>query len=221
MAEVKFCGMTRDEDVHEAARLGAAFVGVIMTQSPRRVAPERAQGLFASLAGTAVKRVAVFGDEPLDHVVEASRIAGADVVQLHGGSSIDPQAVKRLRSELGVEVWRVIRVGPDGLDDQQRAVFNEADGVLLDTLATGALGGTGKRFDWSAVAGDVPNRRRSGRLVVAGGLRPENVREAIDRLSPDVVDVSSGVESAPGVKDHARMAAFMTAVRQTTTAPAQ
>jgi phosphoribosylanthranilate isomerase len=86
--------------------------------------------------------------------------------------------------------------------------------VLLDTFALSTLGGTGQPFDWEAVAGDVRDLRFGRCLIVAGGLRPENVRGAIDRLAPDVVDVSSGVEAAPGIKDQGKMAAFMTAVRQ-------
>ena len=214
MTEVKFCGMTREEDLREAARLGASFVGVVMTESPRRVAPERASELFASIAGTPVKRVGVFGDEPVAEVVRVSRIAGFDVVQMHGSVTMAAEGLTRLHGELGLEVWRVIRVGPGGLTPEQHAAFLEADGVLLDTRVDGSLGGTGTPFDWDAVAADAKERRAGHRLIVAGGLRPDNVRLAIDRLGPDVVDVSSGVESSPGVKDHARMAEFMTEVRR-------
>ena len=98
--------------------------------------------------------------------------------------------------------------------DQGEQRLDGADGVLLDTLAVSALGGTGVAFDWQAVHGEVRDLRFGRRLIVAGGLNPGNVREAIERLAPDVVDVSSGVESTPGVKNHQRMAEFMTAVRQ-------
>jgi phosphoribosylanthranilate isomerase len=145
-------------------------------------------------------------------------VAGVDVVQVHGGA-LKPEGFKQIRRELGVDLWRVIRIGRGGLTAGQLGAFAGVEGVLLDTLVKGALGGTGVAFDWDAVAADVRARRAGRRLIVAGGLRPDNVRLAIDRLGPDVVDVSSGVESAPGVKDHARMAAFMTAVRQTTPAP--
>jgi len=221
VTEVKFCGMTREEDVRHAARLGAAFVGVIMTESPRRVAPERAAELFSSIDGTPVRRVGVFGNEPVAVIMNAARGAGVDVVQVHTDAMLDADEVHRLREDLGVEVWRVIRIGPAGMTVDQRAAFQDVEGVLLDTLVKGALGGTGIPFDWDAVADSVRDRPTGQRLIVAGGLRPENVRQAIDRLSPGVVDVSSGVESAPGVKDHLRMAAFMAAVRQTTSAPVQ
>jgi phosphoribosylanthranilate isomerase len=211
VADVKFCGMTRDEDVREAARLGASYVGAIMTESARRVAPERARELFAALDGSGVRRVGVFGDEPVAEVIHACRIAGVDVVQWHGAAALESE-FERLKRDLGVELWRVVRVGPSGLR-RHRSAFDGTDGILLDTFVKGALGGTGSSFDWQSVATDVRVRRVGHRLIVAGGLRPDTVRAAIDQLSPDVVDVSSGVESGPGVKDHQRMADFMAAVR--------
>ena len=220
MVEVKFCGMTREEDVRAAVELGAGFVGVIMTESKRRVTPDRAKSLLEVLAGTSVQSVGVFGDEPIDELIAASRTAGCDVVQMHG-AAIDARDVIRLREELGAEVWEVIRVAPDGLTESQRKASTDADGVLVDTLARGALGGSGTPFDWRVAATAIRDLRLGRKLIVAGGLRPENVRFAIERLAPDVVDVSSGVESAPGVKDHERMAAFMTAVRPVTSAPTQ
>jgi phosphoribosylanthranilate isomerase len=207
--------MTREEDVREAVRLGASYVGAIMTESARRVTPERARELFAAVEGTGVRRVAVFGDEPVGDVVHACRNAGVDVVQWHAAAALEAD-FERVRRELGVQLWRVIRIGPSGLR-RQRLTFDEADGVLLDTFVKGALGGTGRTFDWQGVAADVRKRRQGLRLIVAGGLRPETVTGAIQQLSPDVVDVSSGVESGPGVKDHQQMAAFMAAVRQAST----
>ena len=215
MTEVKFCGMTRVDDVREAIRLGAGFVGVILTVSPRRVTPDQAAALLAPLEGTAVRSVGVFGDEPLDAIISMVRVAGCDIVQLHGASPRTGQA-EQLRRELGVEVWRVVRVGPAGVSDAQWAAAADGDGLLLDTLTNTALGGTGVAFDWRAMSDDVRGRRAGRRLIVAGGLRPDNVREAIERFAPDVVDVSSGVESAPGVKDHDSMAAFLSAVRRAT-----
>jgi len=213
VVEVKFCGMTRDEDVREAARLGAAFVGTILTVSPRRITAEQAHALFEALEGTPVKSVCVFGDEPLEDVIDMAKRAGCDVVQLHGRTN-SAAVTDRLRQELDVEVWHVVRVGPQGIARQERDGLDGADGVLLDTLAVSALGGTGTTFDWQAVHGDVRDLRFGRRLIVAGGLNPGNVREAIERLAPDVVDVSSGVEAGPGVKNPHLMSAFMTAARQ-------
>ena len=220
MLEVKFCGMTREDDVRAAVELGAGYVGAIMTESKRRVTPDKAKSLFAVLAGTPVFSVGVFGDEPIDEMIDAARTADCDVVQMHG-ASIDAKAVMRLREELDVEVWEVIRVAPDGLTEAQLKASTDADGVLVDTLARGALGGSGTPFDWRVAATAIRDLRLGRKLIVAGGLRPDNVRFAIERLAPDVVDVSSGVESAPGVKDRELMAAFMTAVRPVTSAPTQ
>lgn len=205
--------MTNEEDVRAAVDLGAAFVGTVLTESKRRVTPDRAKSLFAVLDGTPVKSVGVFGDESLEDVIDAARLAGCDVVQFHGRGH-RPDDSDRLRSELDVDVWHVVRVGPEGVVGTDRDGASSADGVLLDTFAVNALGGTGQPFDWESVAGEVRDLRFGRCLIVAGGLRPDNVRWAIERLAPDVVDVASGVESAPGVKDHQKMAAFMAAVRQ-------
>lgn len=213
MVEVKFCGMTREEDVRDAVTLGASYVGAILTESPRRVTVDRALSLFSVLDGSTVRSVCVFGDEPLPEVIAGARRAGCDVVQLHGRDH-RAETADVIRQALDVEVWRVVRVGPDGIDGQDRDGIAGADGVLLDTMAVSALGGTGRPFDWQAVHGDVRDLRFGRRLIVAGGLHPENVRGAIDRLAPDVVDVSSGVEARPGIKDREKMQAFMNAVRQ-------
>jgi phosphoribosylanthranilate isomerase len=218
VVEVKFCGLTREDDVQAAIALGAGFVGAVMTESRRRVTADRAKDLFSVLAGTPVKSVGVFGDEPIDEMIEAARTAGCDIVQMHG-SSADARGVNRLREELGAEVWEVVRVAPDGLTGAPLRASTDADGILVDTLARGALGGSGAPFDWREAATAIRDLRLGRRLIVAGGLRPENVAFAIERLAPDVVDVSSGVESAPGVKDHQRMAAFMAAVRPVISAP--
>lgn len=209
MTRVKFCGMTRPEDVRQAVRLGAAYVGVVLTTSPRRVAAEEAARLLAPLEGSGVRSVGVFGSEPVADVIRMADAAGVDVIQLHGARRrSDFDAV---REALGAEAWRVIRVGPAGLAAEDRAGFRDGDGTLLDTMAAGSLGGTGQPFDWDRAARDVATLRAGRVIILAGGLRPGNVGEAIDRLAPDVVDVSSGVESAPGIKEHGLMADFMAA----------
>lgn len=212
MTAVKFCGMTRAEDVREAVKLGASYVGAIMTDSPRRVTPDTARAIFRAIDAAPVKRVGVFGKEPIEMIIESARAASVDIVQLHDSSSGSDPDLQRLRSALDVKVWRVVRVGPEGLTAEQR-LGPRADGVLLDTLSKAALGGTGVRFRWDLVADDVLALRSTTKIILAGGLTPDNVREAIDLLAPDVVDVSSGVEIEPGIKDHSRMAAFMNAVR--------
>ncbi|HSA57122.1 MAG TPA: phosphoribosylanthranilate isomerase, partial [Gemmatimonadaceae bacterium] len=208
---VKFCGLTRAEDVAHAVALGADYVGVVFAPSPRRVSVEDAARLLDGVR-VPVRRVGVFGDPGAAFVLDAARAAGLDVVQLHGCTSVAD--VEAVRTAFRGEVWSVVRIGPTGLGQEQRPLATAAHGVVLDTLSSRGLGGTGESFDWAGVADAVGEIRHRTRVIVAGGLRAENVGRAIRVLAPDVVDVSSGVESAPGVKDHGRMRAFVDAVRR-------
>ena len=208
-AEVKFCGLTRAEDALEAARLGATHVGVIFAGGPRLLTADRAAAVLADVP-SGVRRVGVFGAAEPRTIARTGGAASLDVAQLHGDP--DAAAVDAVRREFGGAVWAVVRVAaalPDGAAD----LFSAADAVVLDARVEGRLGGTGVRLDWAALAMPLERARGRGaaRLVLAGGLTPENVGEAIARLAPDIVDVSSGVESSPGIKDHARMRAFAAA----------
>jgi phosphoribosylanthranilate isomerase len=210
--EIKFCGLTRADDAAEAERLGATYVGVIFAGGPRRLAPEAARSVHAA-AAPHVRRVGVFGADSADRLAAAALDLGLDVIQLHG----DPAArdVEALRGVFGGAVWAVARVTGDRLPAVTAELFEVADAVVLDARVDGAIGGTGLPLPWADLAEQV-GRAREGhraRLAVAGGLRPSNVASAIAALSPDIVDVSSGVESAPGVKDHQLMRAFARAVR--------
>lgn len=211
MPEVKFCGMTRAEDARDAAAHGARYVGVIFATSTRRVTVDQAADVLAAVEGSGVQRVGVFGETAADEMLSVAGRLALDVIQLHGGAAGD--VIGALRSRFAGEVWAVARIGPEGLADTHRRLFTLAHGVVLDTLSPKGLGGTGESFDWQSVASDVAATRGSARVVVAGGLRAENVGAAIEALDPDVVDVSSGVESAPGHKSVERMRAFLTAVR--------
>ena len=211
---VKICGLTRPEDAAAAAAAGGRYVGAILAGGPRLVSPEGARAVFESAASAT--RVVVVGHEPVDDIVRAAMAAGADIIQLHGDPS--PRMVQDLRERWPGGIWAALRVPPQSFDkDRAAALFAVADGVVLDAFVPGALGGTGVAIDWSAL--QVPLAAvRSGRdtsalLVLAGGLTPENVGTGARLLSPDVVDVSSGVESSPGIKDHARVQRFIAAAR--------
>ena len=132
--------------------------------------------------------------------------AGLDVVQLHADPTAE--AVAELRRRYDGLVWAVLRTSGTLASDRAAELFAVADAVLLDAQVAGALGGTGHTLDWPALRAAVDRARGGGTLVLAGGLTPVNVAAAIAALAPDVVDVSSGVERSPGVKDHSRMRAF-------------
>ncbi len=209
-AELKVCGLTRAPDARAAAMCGAQYVGVIFAGGPRNMDPAAA-ALVLDGTGGAAQRVGVFRDADIEAIASVVRIARLDIVQLHGDPT--PREVRRVREASGARVWAVLRISGAAPADRVDELDGEADALLYDTLVPGRLGGTGRAFDWvRAAEGARPVRSR---LVVSGGLSPENVAHAIAALAPDIVDVSSGVESSPGIKDHERMRVFADAVRGT------
>ncbi|MHB1224637.1 MAG: phosphoribosylanthranilate isomerase [Gemmatimonadaceae bacterium] len=212
MAGVKFCGLTRPEDACLAAELGAEYVGVIFAGGPRLLTAERAREVLAAVP-TGVRRVGVFGDQSADEIVSLVDRAGLDVVQLHSARSADE--LRGLRRRTAAHLWAVVRVAGSHLPEELTTMAATADAVVIDSLVPGALGGTGVTVDWSALAGSLRAVGRPPRLVLAGGLRASNVAEALAIVEPDVVDVSSGVEASPGIKDPALMRAFAQTVIST------
>jgi phosphoribosylanthranilate isomerase len=207
--QIKFCGLTRAEDVGAAVALGCDYVGVIFAGGPRNQTLERASAILRD--ADSARRVGVFG---VPHATELNHYVSSvplSVAQLHGDAS--PKAVMAARA-IGVsEVWAVVPVVNGVLGEDAEELFLCADAVVLDTKGANGLGGTGRSFDWAAVAAALGSVERRAQLVVAGGLTPGNVAEAIAHLKPDIVDVSSGVESAPGVKNPILMSRFVEAVR--------
>ncbi len=212
-AEIKFCGLTRVEDAGRAVALGASYVGVIFAGGPRSLDVEQAAAVFADVPH-GVRRVGVFADQtPAEIGRMAARLSLA-VVQLHGAPSA--ARVAEVRRHFGGAIWPVLRVRNGVLPESTPELYAAGDGLLLDAFVDGALGGTGHTLPWISMAVSVRALRAGGStpIILAGGLRPENVAAAIAALSPDVVDVSSGVECAAGIKDHERMLAFRDAVAQ-------
>ena len=206
--EVKFCGLTRPGDAALAAELGATYIGTILASGPRLLSPAQAREVYRAAPGPTA--VAVVGAGTPQALAALGRDSGADILQLHG----DPSAadLDHLRALWPGRLWVVLRVGAAGLPANAEALARRADGIVLDTMVAGRLGGTGQAFDWRSVTQDMAGLRAAALFVLAGGLHADNIGEALDLLAPQVVDVSSGVESAPGIKDAARMRAFMSAV---------
>jgi phosphoribosylanthranilate isomerase len=204
---VKFCGITRVEDAHEAVRLGAWAIGLNhWSGSPRRVDPATAVAISAELRRQ-IEIVGVFVDAPLDDVVAKAEDENLSMIQLHGDEG--PSYCDEVARRTGAKIIKTIRVR--GSSDMQAAkTFRNADYLLLDTHRAGMPGGTGETFNWEIAR----RRRRKVPVILAGGLTPENVGEAIETAYPFAVDVASGIESAPGIKDHALMAAFIEAVAE-------
>lgn len=209
--DLKFCGLTRAEDAAVAAELGAAYAGAIFAHGPRLLDVPRAEAMFAGLGDAPVARVGVFGAQPVDAIARIADEVRLHVLQLHDGGTVDRLLL--LRRLFRGRIWIVVRVTGSTLEAVPDEVVGSIDGVVLDTAIGGRSGGTGVTFDWAATAAQVRAWRERTSVVLAGGLRSSNVEEAVRTLSPHVVDVSSGVESSPGVKDHGLMRAFAQAAR--------
>lgn len=204
---VKVCGITSAADAHLAAAAGADAVGFVFAASPRQISPEEARAIRRSLPPF-VSAIGVFVNESPERVVAIAREVGLSAVQLHGDeTSAEVAAVARF-----VPVIKALRVR-DRASVMAAAAYPDAHGYLFDAYAPGAYGGTGTRFNWDLLApesGLSPPRP----WVLAGGLTPENVEEAIRRCRPYAVDVSSGVEASPGRKAPEKVREFIQRVRR-------
>lgn len=204
---LKICGVRRPEDVGPIVALGATHIGVVLAEgSPRRASLSEARRVREALreTGAAVKLVGVVQRLPIDDVIDLARSIPLDAVQLHGGfASGAPDALHAALPRVDVFWAAAVDEGGHWSAPATPAI----DHVLLDTKRAGQFGGTGTPFGW-----DQADRPR-GRFFVAGGLTPENVRDAVWALAPYGVDVSSGVEAAPGVKDASRLADLGAALR--------
>jgi phosphoribosylanthranilate isomerase len=208
LAKVKFCGMTRPQDAALAAEIGVSYVGVVFADGPRRVTPMQGRAILDA-AGPGVKRVGVFGTNAPEEIARVSEEARLDVVQLHADPTIDD--VRAARKKFGGEVWAAIRLAGTHISPESELLFTAADAIVLDARSERGLGGTGEALPWSDLAVDLARDRGSAAVVLAGGLKPDNVASAVRTLAPDVVDVSSGIEASPGVKDTRLMREFYAA----------
>ncbi len=200
--KIKICGLTRKEDLLALNGLEINFAGFIFVPgTPRYLNPDRAEKLIR-LVPEDIKRVGVFLDERPGTVRRLAAACGLDLLQFHGSEPPD------YCGQFGLPYFKTVRVISEIEIDRLQAYRPRA--FLLDTFAAGQAGGTGQTFDWSlarqAAAADL-------KFLLAGGLNPENVREAIEATAPWGIDVSSGVESAPGIKDPAKLRSFVRKAR--------
>lgn len=198
---IKICGLTRSQDVQLAVELGADLLGFIFAQSPRRIAPERMLEISAKVPEKVLK-VGVFVDTPPAEVKEVATFCNLDVVQLHGSEGQDYcRVLERFK------ILKVYRLGEGrSLPEISLPPYWA---TLFDTWLPNQAGGGGKVFDWQLVASFAGKR-----FFLAGGLTPENVGRAISMTNPFGVDVSSGVESSPGIKDPEKMRKFIESVKK-------
>jgi phosphoribosylanthranilate isomerase len=205
---VKICGLTHPDLALHAFRAGADFLGAILSEGfGRSISPVVARE-FVQPDGPPL--VGVFVDEPTGATVAKARQVRASVLQLHGDES--PATLGDLRREGRWEIWKVVR--PRTSDELSRAAeryAEHADALHLDTWHHDHVGGSGIAFPWDVVEKVRADLPPGLMLVTAGGLTPDSVADAIARISPDVVDVSTGVESARGQKDPAKVEAFIRA----------
>ncbi|MFC1650313.1 phosphoribosylanthranilate isomerase [Candidatus Latescibacterota bacterium] len=199
---VKICGITRAGDAVIAESLGASAVGfVFYPKSPRYITPESAGRISVGL-GPFVARVGVFVDEEPSIVMKTVHDAKLTAVQLHGAE--DNDYIEKLH---GISVIKAFRIDP--AFDCQSVNGYKADAFLFDAyVKDGSYGGTGETFDWNK----IEDCKKYGKIILAGGLNAANISDAVKTVSPWAVDVSSGVEKSPGIKDHGKLKEFFEAL---------
>ena len=201
---IKFCGFTRPGDVRLACELGVDGIGFVFSpKSPRRIAPEEARAMRQALAPL-VDAVALFQDNGLDEVRDVVRQVRPSVLQFHGN---EDDAFCR---SFGLPYLKAVPMGDEiQAPHYLQLRYPGAAGFLLDSHVPGGAGGTGRTFDWSRIPKDLQKP-----YALAGGLNPDNVFDAVVTATPWAVDVSSGIETAPGIKDGDRMRRFVEEVRR-------
>lgn len=200
MVRIKVCGLKRDVDISFVNELKVDYAGFVFARSKRCVTLEEAKRLVGKLHPD-IKKVGVFVNESASGVKKMVRELSLDVVQLHGDESCD------FADCFDVEVWKAVRIR-DEHDVEKARLFN-CSGILLDAFVDGVYGGTGKTINWDL----VENVEFNTKVILAGGLNCENVANAIEKVRPYAVDVSSGVET-DGAKDFKKMREFVRRVRE-------
>lgn len=201
--KIKVCGLTRVEDVQAAVAAGVDAIGFVFTASPRRVSAQQAMQL-SHYVPEDVLRVGLFLNQSRDEVAEVLKVIKPDVLQFHGSES------EQFCLDFGIPYLKAVAMKDEQSVPQAERDYPSALGLLLDSHKVGKPGGSGKAFDWSL------SQLNSKQIWLAGGLNAANVAAAIRVVKPYAVDVSSGVETSPGIKDVQQINAFVLAVRKTT-----
>ena len=199
MIQVKICGITRLDDAEAAIEWGANALGFIFAKSPRQVTPQKARDITLKVSPY-VKTVGVFVNERPAEILKIMDFCGLDLVQLHGDEPVS------VCSKMAPRVIKAFRVRGEETLKEMVDYKNHVRGILLDTYQKGLNGGTGQHFDWQLA---IKAKEMGIPMILSGGLKPENVQEALERVNPAAIDVSSGIEESPGIKDHERMRRFM------------
>jgi phosphoribosylanthranilate isomerase len=199
VVRVKICGITRVVDAEAAVEWGADALGFIFAKSPRQITPQKARDITRRISPF-VKTVGVFVNEQPAEILKTVGFCGLDLIQLHGDESVSAC------SELAPRVIKAFRVQEEASLSGIAEFRNHVRAILLDTYEKGKNGGTGKSFDWRLA---IKAKNKGIPVVLSGGLNIENIQEALERVNPSAIDVSSGIEENPGIKHHERMKMFM------------
>ncbi|NLY91746.1 MAG: phosphoribosylanthranilate isomerase [Firmicutes bacterium] len=202
MIPVKICGITNWPDALYCQKMGVSALGFVFAPSPRQVTIEQVYPITRRLSPFLIK-VGVFVDEAPDRIREIMQDCRLDLAQLHGAETPD------VCEFLAGRVIKAFRAGRDHPDPSWKGA--PLRGILLDTYVPGVYGGTGQTFDWSLVAS---YRQLGFPLILAGGLNPDNIGTALQTVRPDGIDLSSGVEARPGIKDPVKIAKLLTALKR-------
>lgn len=206
--QIKICGITTPDAMDAAIQSGATHVGLVnFAPSPRHIEPVAASELRAMARGKA-KVVLLLVNAEIEATAQAIEAIKPEIIQFHGSET--PEWTALVRKQLGLVVWKALGVKDAPTLEKSRRYMGKVDRLLFDAPAKALPGGNGTQFDWSLLT-DFDHRIPWG---LAGGLTPDNVADAIRQTGTDLVDTSSGVESAPGVKDLDKIAAFCAAARQ-------
>lgn len=197
MVRIKICGITNLKDAMDAAGLGADALGFIFAPSPRQIEPARAKEIISKLPPW-ISTVGVFVNEKPERIMRIAGFAGLDMVQLHGEESPEYCA------ELGLKIIKAVKVKDK--NNLKKIDDYNVSGIILDTYDPKLMGGTGKSFNWNLA---VSAKKFGKPVILSGGLTPDNVSDAIKKVKPYGVDVSTGIEFSPGKKDFKKMKKFI------------